>query len=270
LIYFVPYSLGSRVTFIPRYKYYRYAFEETSNSLSTSESNAACVKDTKYCAHENHALKINNPRVILLENLRQSCIYRSYKDQDYKYWDYMTNFSDTCVDLNNPLFTEECAIDMMKYTGIDESLINKCMNNAIKDPFGPIEDDYNTFHNKKVMKIPEIMLNGVKYKGSWLAKYIFESICSGFLDDDTICATPKPEDLIQDEEGLTVGAVLIIIVFIVFAMLVLLICYRRIVNKSLEASLNEKIQTQTIHSLGQYQVFKDESTGRKSVDVTKL
>ena len=52
-------------------------------------------------------------------------------------------------------------------------------------------------------------------------------------------------------------------------MLVVLYCYRRVVNKQLEQSLNEKIQTQTIFSLGQYQVFKDD-TGKKSVDVTKL
>jgi hypothetical protein len=53
-------------------------------------------------------------------------------------------------------------------------------------------------------------------------------------------------------------------------MIFILLCYRRIVNKSLEASLNEKIQSQTIHSLGQYQVFKDENTGRRSIDITKL
>lgn len=50
----------------------------------------------------------------------------------------------------------------------------------------------------------------------------------------------------------------------------LLLCYRRIVNKSLEASLNEKIQSQTMASLGQYQVFKEENSGRKSIDITKL
>ena len=66
------------------------------------------------------------------------------------------------------------------------------------------------------------------------------------------------------------GSILLIIVVITAIMITLLLCYRRIVNKSLEASLNEKIQSQTIFSLGQYQVFKDENTGRKSIDITKL
>jgi len=66
------------------------------------------------------------------------------------------------------------------------------------------------------------------------------------------------------------GSILLIIVVITAIMIILLICYRRIVNKSLEASLNEKIQSQTIFCLGQYQVFKDENTGRKSIDITRL
>jgi hypothetical protein len=188
------------------------------------------------------------------------------------YWNYMMNFSDTCADINNPLFTEECANDMLKYTGISVDVINKCMETQVTSLSGNIEADYEAFHVKKVHKIPEIMLNGVKYKGSWLAKYIFDAICTGFIEDDSICATPSPDNLnkYNDESGIGFGGILLIIVCIALAMIVLLICYKRIVNKSLEASLNEKIQTQTIHSLGQYQVFKDDSTGRKSVDVTKL
>lgn len=46
------------MTFIPRYKYYRYSWEVTSNLLTTTDTKAPCVKDTKFCAHENHS--INN------------------------------------------------------------------------------------------------------------------------------------------------------------------------------------------------------------------
>ncbi len=113
------------------------------------------------------------------------------------------------------------------------------------------------------------MLNDIKYRGSWLGKYMFESICSGFIEDDSICSSPKPSDL-SDNSGLTTGTLLFIVFVIFISMILLLICYRRIVNKSLEASLNEKIQTQTIHSLSQYQVFKDENTGKKSYDLNKV
>lgn len=118
--------------------------------------------------------------------------------------------------------------------------------------------------------MPELLINGVKYRGSWLGKYIFDSICTGFLDDESICGTPGPEET-KAESGFGFGTILVILVLVCLTTVVLLICYRRIVNKSLEDSLNEKIQTQTIFSLGQYRVFKeDESTGRKTIDVRNL
>ena len=107
-------------------------------------------------------------------------------------------------------------------------------------------------------------------KGSWLSKYIFHGICGGFIDEnDPICKINKNTDS-SGHSGLGFGSIFLIIVVITAIMIVLLMCYRRIVNKSLEASLNEKIQSQTVFSLGQYQVFKDENTGRKSIDITKL
>ncbi len=89
-------------------------------------------------------------------------------------------------------------------------------------------------------------------------------------ENDPICKLNKNTESSSDKASLGFGSIFLIIVVITLIMIILLMCYRRIVNKSLEASLNEKIQSQTIFSLGQYQVFKDENTGRKSIDITKL
>lgn len=89
-------------------------------------------------------------------------------------------------------------------------------------------------------------------------------------ENDPICKINKNNESSSGQASLGFGSIFLIIVVISAIMIILLMCYRRIVNKSLEASLNEKIQSQTIFSLGQYQVFKDENTGRKSIDITKL
>jgi hypothetical protein len=133
---------------------------------------------------------------------------------------------------------------------------------------GLVEDHTQKFEKNKIYKVPTILINGVKYKGSWYSKYIFDAICTGFLDDNAICNAKKDAKIVI-ESGYGFGTILIIFLLITCIMLVVLYCYRRVVNRQLEQSLNEKIQTQTIFSLGQYQVFKDD-TGRKSVDVTKL
>jgi hypothetical protein len=40
-------------------------------------------------------------------------------------------------------------------------------------------------------------------------------------------------------------------------MFVILCCYRRVVKKALETSLNERIQEQAMKTIGQYNAFKD-------------
>lgn len=131
-----------------------------------------------------------------------------------------------------------------------------------------MENDHDQYKKNRVFALPQIRLNDIQYRGSWSGKYVFDSICSGFIEGaDSICA---PEINNAQTDGIGFGVILLITVIIILVMIILLICYKRIVNKSLEASLNEKIQTQTIFSLGQYHVFKDDSTGRKTVDVSKL
>lgn len=77
-------------------------------------------------------MRVTNPRVILMENLRQSCIYK-LNTQDIKpYWQYMMQFSDTCSDINNPIFTEECALNIIDYVGLDHQKIDRCMEEEIK------------------------------------------------------------------------------------------------------------------------------------------
>lgn len=75
-----------------------------------------------------------NPRLILLENLRQSCIYSEYFTlEPQKYWKYMITFSDTCLDLGKINFTEECSKSSLDLVGIDEDKIKTCMINNINN-----------------------------------------------------------------------------------------------------------------------------------------
>jgi hypothetical protein len=240
--------------------------ESTSVSAKTNEAPCIKVGNSHYCANDNPSLKIDNPRLILLENIRQSCIYLNSELDDY--WQYMINFSQTCGDINNLIFTEDCSLEVLNYTSKIDKCIFDVVNNKVPVSQNPVADDYNLYKKYNVNRVPDLIINDIKYRGTWHSKYIFHSICSGFIDNSTICN--EPVDLSAMDGGLNVGSIIFIIFIVLIAMVILLICYRRIVNKSLEASLNEKIQTQTIFSLGQYHVFKDENTGRKSVDVAKL
>jgi len=94
-----------KIIFTPIYKYQEpYYFEE-------DEKKNACVLD-KYCGGYNAALNVFDPSLILLENIRQKCLYERYYPTSLyfeKYWTYMMKFAENCADENAPDFTLECA-----------------------------------------------------------------------------------------------------------------------------------------------------------------
>lgn len=230
--------------------------EETSDEIE-GNSIAPCTKNNHFCVSTSSSndLRIQNPRYILLENIRQSCIYKTFSLNNY--WNYMVYFAKLCADPNNPSFNPECSRNVLKtvYLGSYEKLVTDCMNKLINST-GKIEEDYDEYNKKHVYKIPELMFNGVKYRGSWYSKTIVNSICEGFIEDKQFCSGPNPKEIMK---GTTSNGTIIVYVSItiVVVMFVILCCYRRVVKKALETSLNERIQEQAMKTIGQYNAFKD-------------
>ena len=54
-----------------------------------------------------------------------------------------------------------------------------------------VDDDYELFNYRKVYEYPLITLNGIKFKGMFLPRTIFNSICTSFINDENICGAPK-------------------------------------------------------------------------------
>ena len=208
------------------------------------------------CATSNHAMQIENPRKILIENIRETCVFQDFGLETY--WKYMVQFNELCFDIKNPLFNDECALSVLKKISFSEEdfeKLNKCMINIVQYE-SKIDNDYNTFNKRKVYSIPELFINGVPYKGTWYSKYIFRIICNGFLDDEKICEILNPRKVIQHQR-IGNGVLIFIIVITILVTSCSLMCYKRYINKNLEDALSERIEEQTMKSISQYQMFQD-------------
>ena len=100
----------------------------------------------------------------------------------------MLQFNELCFDIKNPLFNDECALSVLKKISFSENdleTLNKCMVQLVQYE-SKIDNDFNTFNKRKIYSIPDLFINGVPYRGTWYSKYIFRSICNGFLDDAKI------------------------------------------------------------------------------------
>ena len=208
------------------------------------------------CSTPNHAMQIENPRKILIENIRESCIYQEFGQE--MYWKYMLLFNQLCFDIKNPLFNEECALSVLKKISFSENdflTLNKSMTQLVQYE-SKIDNDYNTFNRRKIYSIPDLYINGVPYRGTWYSKYIFRSICNGFLDDANICEGINPREVIYNQR-VGNGVLIFIIVMIILVTSCSLMFYKRYINKNLEDALSERIEEQTMKSISQYQMFQD-------------
>ena len=252
-------KLGDKMKFTPMYKYSKFVNEPFNNNVTLNEnsnSNVPCVKESRMCATSNRAMQIENPRNILIENIRESCIYQELGQEIY--WKYMLQFNELCFDTKNPLFNDECALSVLKKISLSEldlENLNKCMINLVKYE-SKIDNDFNTFNKRKIYSIPDLFINGVPYRGTWYSKYIFRSICNGFLDDDKICEGINPIEVIYNQR-VGNGVLIFIIVITILVTSCSLLCYKRYINKNLEDALSERIEEQTMKSISQYQMFKD-------------
>ena len=258
-------KLGEKLKFVPIYKYSKFVNEQFDNTLN-EKSYIPCVKESRMCATSNRGLQIDNARRILLENIRETCIYQEFGQEIY--WKYMTEFNTLCFDPKNPLFNEECALNVFKKDNTNEndlSVLNRCMKQLI-DYESKIDNDYNTFAKRKIYSIPDLFINGVPYRGSWYSKYIFRSICNGFLDDSKICEGINPREYIKSQRIGNSVLIFIIIVTILVTTCSLLF-YKKYINQNLEDALNERIQEQAMKSISQYQMFQESKNKSTSLEL---
>jgi len=156
--------LGEKFKFVPVYKYHNFPSYTASNYIDMKQT-APCFskKEMHFCVTNNTDLRIYNPRLVLLENLRQSCIF-IYYGLDL-YWKYMIEFGELCIDFEKPLFNEECSAMALYYVGVDPknlTRIKACMQDLV-DFNSKVDDDYELYNYRKVYEYPMVTLNGIKF-----------------------------------------------------------------------------------------------------------
>ena len=253
-------ELGGKLVFQPVYKYTECQFCPAENSLN--ETADTCFFDGKYCGGINNDLNITNSRLVLLENLRQKCIFEEENIEIY--WKYMIKFSDVCADINMPTFNKKCSYQVMKLAKVNTKKNELCMNKAIgietsiegENYNTLIKEDFDLFESSQIHRFPTITLNNVKYKDEWLAQSVFKKICEQYLSNQPVCAPKKPNEEINlrpsNDNSLSISTLILLTLIIFFSMLLILYCYRRAVNRTIEESIEERIFKQTQDSVGNY------------------
>lgn len=95
-----------------------------------------CVSGGQYCAPDPDGDGRLVGRDVVMEDLRQICIYKQSleRNKPHLWWDYVSEFYERC-----PLaeFDEKCSKKAMRRAGVKEKDIDKCVADSFDDPRSP-------------------------------------------------------------------------------------------------------------------------------------
>ena len=211
----------------------------TFASKSPEFSAHNCVSGGAYCAFEPHAESSASGRDVLLEGLRQKCVYKASVPE---YFTYMDAFFKDCA----KVMSEECSRKALRKTRLDWAQVQKCVADSfhgVKDiaflnDNEVLADEREKFKKLGTASFPNIFINNVLYKGSLSHFDVLLSLCSALHDETEECRN-LDFDSADDISILHLVAAHFLIFF--FGILVLAYVCRRIAKRQYLRDLNKAV-----------------------------
>lgn len=210
--------LMSNTTFSPHYVSYKSVEYSQEKNLPIPN----CIGKGLYCALPRYDLGIVNGRNIIIENIRQKCIFniskKKFISENYKlteanllsrnslYFDYMANFKENCInktsnldknsennDENENNFDTKCANKVLKIIGLNTKLVDECIKASYisedntKNLYKILEEENSAKNFYQIKILPSILVNKKPIVSNFNAMNIMEAICSGFSEKPYYC-----------------------------------------------------------------------------------
>ncbi len=238
----------NQTNFSPHYISYK-SLEYKSNSNKTIPN---CIGKGLYCQLPRYDLGVIDGRDIIIEDIRQKCIYnianKLYKSEKLSqanntkkiYFEYMTTFFDKCLNRTEKRFNYYCSKEVMQDLRINHDLVLECVSSSyVVDAEKNIVDLDN--NNKileeekkvrslyKIKVLPAVLINNNTILGSWDAINIQEAVCAGFKKKPYACKQILYDYLQKRTESKTEGfsfgfVFLILVILVLLNALIFWIC----------------------------------------------
>ena len=116
----------NQVIFKPIYVVHQNPYYSNENP----KSDPLCLSRGKYCYFPKSTTIIQDGRKILMEDLRQKCIYNKNKKNIKVYYNYIKNFNSECMKKDFEKFNEYCSKNVLENIGLPLDYLDKCLANS--------------------------------------------------------------------------------------------------------------------------------------------
>ena len=220
-----------------------------------------CISNGRYCAMNHRGSQYVNGKDILMEDLREYCLYKTLKAKNTPlvWWEYMGYVHKMCYGEVN----EECSKLGHKYINLNYQDTMNCVRETFEGPNYEKDDNKVMREETKLWKkygsgyFPAVVINDRTYRGDLIPDNVFAALCSGFATAPKVCKLfADQQSHIGEPEGITGTVLVFVVVFLVLVNVAMIYLYRRCTKKELK----DDMQLQVNSAVSQYFALSTKNT----------
>ena len=186
-----------QVEFIPIYV----THQIPSYDEKTAKRELNCVTRGKYCYFPKETTITQDGERILLESLRQKCMYqKSIELKKIKYYyQYLDYFHKNCLLVPTPRFNDRCSKQNLDIMGFGVDYLDECIANSfgvrtllsstyIDNENTIFKNDYNEILKYKLTSFPAVVVDDKPIEGIIKEYKIAEALCSAVEVKPSFCS----------------------------------------------------------------------------------
>ena len=188
-------KFNEQINFIPIYVTHQSPTYDQKNSIR--ELN--CVSKGKYCYFPKETTIIQDGQRILIESLRQKCMFSKNKEKLKYYYEYLNKFYTNCLIVKVPKFNDRCAKQTLDNMGYPVDYLDDCVaesfgvNSLLSSTYIDNENtifknDYDEILKYKLTSFPAVIIDDKPLNGIINEYKIIVSLCNAVISKPLFCA----------------------------------------------------------------------------------
>ena len=253
-------KISDKSKFVPHYNIW--TCENCARNNFTLETPDNCISGGRYCCIDPDGRGPATGAQVVLEDLRQICIYRTNSDL---WWNYMMKFDSECIDIQ---VVVDCSNKIMKELNIDLVKVNACYEGSFVKKNKNYEVDEDIDDNLILMNEtrairqmgiqfwPTVTINNASYKGNIEGKNVFEAVCSSFPADSLPenCYEALGVQRNEKSEGINVGLIFVMVIgCLILFFLFLVFVYRKWVRSQITNEMSSQVNQMVTQYIAFYE-----------------
>ena len=192
------YQFGGNVFFTPFYVVHKNPYYVYENP--TSDTN--CISRGVYCYYPKETTITQEGRKILMEDIRQKCMYRLNRGDNIKYYfKYLATFAKLCINTEKKSLTRECSQKTLIELGYSKDYLDKCVatsfdvlpgdlnyNYYLEKNNKLLEREYNRIIRYKLTSFPAVLIDGKQISGIIKEQNIVINLCDKVKEKPSFCS----------------------------------------------------------------------------------